>query len=37
MNSNSSEAWPDFPEENKFDWSLSLSQIDKKYGSARRS
>lgn len=34
MSSNSSGHWPDFPEENKFNWSLSLSQIDKKYGSA---
>lgn len=24
--------WPDFDQSNKFDWSLSLSQIEKKYG-----
>lgn len=23
--------WPDFPDEGKFDWSLSLKQIEKKY------
>lgn len=34
MSSNSSETWPEFPDDNKFDWSLSLSQIDKKYGTA---